>query len=177
MANMQPNHMFGKRMRRSTMWRIRLILVSLLTVAVLAGCATVAPTSARQDAGGEAGIGLVGAWLVSANRPGGQGVVLVTFSSDGTFFGSGDSHPILSIAHGVWKRVSAQEFDATYIALRFDENRKFVGTQKTRIRITQGSGENEFTGVAKVRILDLTGNEERTSETRLSGKRIQVEPF
>jgi len=73
--------------------------------------------------------------------------------------------------------MSDREFDATYIAFRFAEDRKFVGTQKTRIRITQGPGENEFTGVAKVSILDLNGKEERASETRLAGKRIQVEPF
>src|SRR6266542_342174 len=91
------------------------------------------------------GPGLVGAWLVSASRPTGDGVVLLTFTSDGTFFRSGDSHPLLSVAHGAWKRISDREFDATYIALRFDENRKFVGTQKTRIRITQGPGEDEFT--------------------------------
>jgi hypothetical protein len=63
------------------------------------------------------------------------------------------------------------------MALRFDENRKFVGTQKTRIRITLGPGENEFTGLAKASLLDLDSKEERASETRLAGKRIQVEPF
>jgi hypothetical protein len=133
-------------------------------------------TAVRQDTTGKAGLGLVGAWLASASRPGGQGVVLLSFTSDGTFFRSGDTHPVLSMGHGAWKRISDREFDATYIALRFDENRKFVGTQKTRIRITQGPGENEFTGVAKVSVLDLNGKEERASETRLAGKRIQVEP-
>jgi hypothetical protein len=159
------------------MWRIRSFLLSLLAVVVLAGCASAGSTAARQDTAGEASRGLVGAWLVTASRPGGQGVVLVTFTSDGTFFRSGDTPPLLSVAHGAWKRMSDREFDATYIALRFDENRKFVGTQKTRIRITQVSGENEFTGVAKVSVLDLNGKEERASETRLAGKRIQVEPF
>src|SRR5512135_3270829 len=90
------------------------------------------------------------AWLVSASRPGGEGVLLITFTSDGTFFRSGDTHPVLSVGHGVWKRISDREFDATYIALRFDENKKLVGSQKTRIRITKGLGENEFTGLAKV---------------------------
>ena len=158
------------------MWRIRSVLLSLAAV-VLAGCASAGSTAARQDTAGEANRGLVGAWLVTASRPEGQGVVLLTFTSDGTFFRSGDTHPVLSVAHGAWKRMSDREFDATYIALRFAEDRKFVGTQKTRIRITQGPGENEFTGVGKVSILDLNGKEERASETRLAGKRIQVEPF
>jgi hypothetical protein len=168
---------FGDGKWRDTMYRIRSVLLSLLAVVVLAGCASAGSTAARQDTAGDANRGLVGAWLVTASRPGGQGVVLLTFTSDGTFFRSGDTHPVLSVAHGAWKRMSDREFDATYIALRFAEDRKFVGTQKTRIRITQGPGENEFTGVAKVSILDLNGKEERASETRLAGKRIQVEPF
>ncbi len=159
------------------MWRTRSVLLSLLAAVVLAGCTSAGSTAARRDTAGEVGRGLVGAWLVSATRPGGQGVVLLTFMSDGTFFRSGDTHPVLSVAHGAWKRISDREFDATYIALRFDENRKFVGTQKTRIRIAQGPSEDEFTGKAKVSVLDLNGKEERASETRLEGKRIQIEPF
>jgi len=158
------------------MWRSRSFFLGVLAALSLAGCAS-AGSDAHRDAAGDANRGLVGAWLVSASRPGGQGVVLLTFTSDGTFFRSGDTHPVLSAAHGAWKRISEREFDATYIALRFDENRKFVGTQKTRIRITAGPGENEFTGLAKVSVLDLDGKEERASETRLAGKRIQVEPF
>jgi hypothetical protein len=37
--------------------------------------------------------------------------------------------------------------------------------------------DNEFTGVAKVSTRDLQDNELGTSEVRLEGKRIQVEPF
>ena len=104
-------------------------------------------------------------------------MALLTFTSDGTFFRSGDTHPVLSVAHGAWRRMNDREFEAKYVALRFDENRKFIGTQSTRIRIAHGTVENEFTGLAKVSILDLDGKEERASETRLAGKRIQVESF
>jgi hypothetical protein len=103
--------------------------------------------------------------------------VLLTFTSDGTFFRSGDTHPVLSVAHGAWKRAGDGEYDGTYIALRFDQSGKLIGSQKTRIHITQGPGDNEFKGLAKVSTLDLKGAEERASETRLEGKRIQVEPF
>jgi hypothetical protein len=150
-------------------------LSSVLVAAVLA--AAPGEKTTGQAMGGEQPSGLVGAWLVSASRPGGEGVVLLTFTSDGTFFRSGDTHPTLSVAHGAWKRASDGAFEGTYIALRFDENKKFVGTQKTRLRITQGAGGNEFTGVAKVSVLDLSGKEEKASETKLAGKRIQVEPF
>jgi hypothetical protein len=85
------------------MSQIRPFLLSLLASVVLAGCTSAGPTAARQETAGEASRGLVGAWLVSASRSGGQGVVLLTFTSDGTFFRSGDTHPTLSVAHGAWK--------------------------------------------------------------------------
>src|SRR5437870_8499387 len=114
---------------------------------------------------------LVGAWEVTVSRARGVGKNLLTFSSDGTFFRSGDTHPVLSGGHGAWKRVGDKEFDATYIALRFDQSGKWIGSTKTRIRIIPGPGDNEFTGVAKVSTRDLQDKEVGTSETRLEGKR------
>ena len=157
------------------MCRIKSVLLSLLTAMVVAGCAASAGT--RQDAAVEANRGLIGAWIVTASRPAGVGKNLLTFSSDGTFFRSGDTHPVLNGAHGAWKRVGDKEFDATYIAFRFDQSGKWVGSTKTRIHIIPGPGDNEFTGLAKVSTLDLQDKEVGTSETRLEGKRIQVEPF
>ena len=152
------------------MFKCRAVLLSLLTTALVAGCASL-------GSAGETSPGLVGAWIVTATLPTGVGKNLLTFSSDGTFFRSGDTHPVLSGAHGEWKRVADKQFDATYIAFRFDENRKWIGSTKTRIHIVAGPGDNEFTGMAKVSTLDLQDKEVATSETRLEGKRIQVEPF
>lgn len=152
------------------MFKIRSVLLSLLIAGVVAGCASLGPT-------GETSRGLVGAWIVTASRPAGVGKNLLTFSSDGTFFRSGDTHPVLSGAHGAWKRTGDREFDATYIAFRFDENRRWIGSTKTRIHIIPGPGDNEFAGVAKVSTRDLQDNEVGTSEVRLQGERIQVEPF
>ena len=146
------------------------ILLILPIVVLVAGCAI--PTSP-----GETSRGLIGAWIVTASRPAGVGKNLLTFSSDGTFFRSGDTHPVLSGAHGAWKRVGDREFDATYIAFRFDENRKWIGSTKTRIHIIPGPGDNEFTGMAKVSTRDLQDKEVGTSEVRIEGKRIQAEPF
>jgi hypothetical protein len=159
------------------MLRSKAVLLKMLIAVIVAGCACLGAMGTVNNAAAETGRGLVGAWLVSASRPSGEGVVLATFTSDGTFFRSGDTHPVLSVGHGVWKRISDREFDATYIALRFDDNRKLVGSQKTRIHITMGPRENEFAGLAKVSTLDMKGNEERRAETRLKGKRIEVEPF
>lgn len=69
------------------------------------------------------------------------------------------------------------EFDATYITFRFDDNRKWIGSTKTRIHVVAGPGVNEFSGVAKTSIRDLEDKEVGTGESRLEGKRIQVEPF
>jgi hypothetical protein len=151
------------------MCKAKCTLIVVISALLVSGCATASHYQTDR--------GLVGAWLVSASRPQGLGKNLLTFSSDGTFFRSGDTHPVLSGAHGAWKRVSDREFNATYIAFRFDQNGKWIGSQKTRIRLTQGPGDNEFTGVAKVNILDLQDKEQSTSETRLEGKRIQVEAF
>ena len=151
------------------MSKIISLLFGILIAVVVAGCAPLAST-------GETSGGLVGAWIVTASRPAGVGKNLLTFSSDGTFFRSGDTHPVLSGAHGAWKRVGDREFDATYIAFRFDRTKE-NGSTKTRIHIVAGPGGIEFTGVAKVSTLDLQDKEVGTSETRLEGKRIQVEPF
>jgi hypothetical protein len=157
------------------MCKIRSVLLSLLTAMVVAGCAASAAT--RQDVAVETNRGLIGAWIVTASRPAGVGKNLLTFSSDGTFFRSGDTHPLLSGGHGAWKRVGDREFDATYIAFRFDQDRKWIGSTMTRIHIIAGPGDEEFTGAAKVSTRDLQDKEVGTSEVRLEGRRIQVVPF
>jgi hypothetical protein len=152
------------------MIKFRVFLASLLTAGLLVGCASLGPNVKTSG-------GLVGAWIVTASRPAGVGKNLLTFSSDGTFFRSGDTHPVLSGAHGSWKRIGDTAFDATYIAFRFDQAGKWIGSTMTRIHIIPGPGDNEFTGVAKVSTRDLQDKEIGTSEVRLEGKRIQVEQF
>jgi hypothetical protein len=131
----------------------------------------------RKDAAVEAKAGLVGAWIVTADRARGVGKNLLTFSSDGTFFRSGDTHPVYSGGHGAWKRVGDKEFDATYIAFTFDQAGKWTGSNKVRIHIIQGPGDDEFTATTKSSRRDLQDNEISATQGRLTGKRIQVEPF
>jgi hypothetical protein len=158
------------------MRHIRSVL-SLVAALTVIGFTCGGPGVNAQAAATGASRGLVGVWKVSVSRPTGQGVVLLTFMSDGVFFRSGDTHPVLSVGHGVWKRISDRDFDATYVALRFDDGKKFVGYQKTRLRITVGATENEFTGVAKVSTQDLDNKELQASESKTTGIRIDVEPF
>ena len=146
------------------------VLSGLVLASALAGCA--AP--GRSD---ESSRALVGAWEVTVSRPAGVGKNLLTFSSDGTFFRSGDTHPVLSGGHGSWKRSGPTDFDATYVAFRFDQGGKWIGSTRTRIHITPGPGSNEFKGVARVSTRDLQDKEVGTSEVKLQGKRIAVEPL
>ena len=147
-----------------------LALLAIAAVLGVMGCATPQPSV-------ESGGSLVGAWIVTASRPTGAGKNLLTFSSDGTFFRSGDTHSTLSGGHGTWKRAADGGFDATYIAFRFDQAGKWIGSIKTRIHIAPGTNDNEFTGLAKVSTRDLADSEVATSETRLESRRIQVEPI
>lgn len=151
------------------MLKRRFVLLTLFS-ALMAGCAAPGPSS-------ETGGSLVGAWLVTVSRPGGVGKNMLTFSSDGTFFRSGDTHPVLSGAHGAWKRVGEREFDATYVAFRFDQGGKWVGSQVVRAHFILSADGNEFTGKAKVSLRDLQDKEVGTSEVTPVARRIQVEPF
>jgi hypothetical protein len=159
------------------MLKLRLFLLNLVLAAGVVGCASLGSTVARQGAAVEADQGLVGAWIITANRARGVGKNLLTFSSDGTFFRSGDTHPVYSGGHGAWKRVGDREFDATYIAFNFDQTGKWIGSNKVRIHIVQGPGDNEFTAATKATEFDLQDNVVVEREGRLAGKRIQVEPF
>ena len=102
---------------------------------------------------------------------------MLTFSSDSTFFRSGDTHPVLSGAHGAWEKISETEYHASYIAFRFDNNGKWNGFARTRIRVIVGPDGNTFTGLAKSSARDLQDKELGTGESKLVGKRITVEPF
>ena len=144
----------------------RSLITTLALATVLAGCATAVSTPSP----------LVGAWLVSSERSRGVGKNMLTFSSDGTFFRSGDTHPTLSGGHGAWKQVGPESFEATYIAFRFDESQKWVGSTKTSLRIQLGSKPNEFTGTAKSITRDLDDRELRVGQSNLQGRRIEVAP-
>ena len=120
---------------------------------------------------------LVGAWEVTASRARGVGKNLLTFSSDGTFFRSGDTHPVLSGAHGAWKLVGPNLYSASYVAFSFDASGKWIGINRNNLQISLSSDGNEFKGTVKASIRDLEDNEVRTGTSPLAGKRIQVQPF
>ncbi len=84
---------------------------------------------------------------------------------------------MLSVGHGVWAPTGDGDFDANYIAWRFDENRAHIGSQQTRIRITVGTDPDQFTARTKTSTVALDGTVLNTREGQLQGQRIKLEPF
>jgi len=148
------------------------------SVTLLASCAcpgTNAPESSPSRVG--TGQTLVGAWEVTATRARGVGKNLLTFSSDGTFFRSGDTHPVLSGAHGAWKLVGTNLYNASYVSFSFDASGKWTGINRNNLQISVSPDGNEFKGTVKSSSRDLQDKEIRTGTSPLEGRRIQVQPF
>jgi len=147
-------------------------------VAVLSSCASQqANTSASPSTPAASSPTLVGAWEVTASRARGVGKNLLTFSSDGTFFRSGDTHPVLSGGHGAWKLVGPNLYNASYVAFTFDQSGKWIGVNRNNLQLSLSPDGNEFKGTVKSSSRDLQDNEISTNTSPLAGKRIQVQPF
>lgn len=145
------------------------ILAAITTVVFLYGCAATGDRAAS-------GTGLVGAWEVYTARAAGLGRALATFSSDGTFFRSGDTHTTFSGAHGTWKAVGPNQYQGSYVGLLFDQSGKLVGSARNNFQISL-SGDNEFKGDVRVSTLDLQDKETAKSSVAITGRRIQVQPY
>lgn len=120
---------------------------------------------------------LVGAWEVTANRARGVGKNLLTFSSDGTFFRSGDTHPVVSGGHGAWKRVGPNRYNASYVSFTFDASGKWTGVNRNNLQLDLSTEGQEFKGTVNSSNRDLEDNELNRASSPLSGKRIQVQAF
>lgn len=120
---------------------------------------------------------LVGAWEVTVSRARGIGKNLLTFSSDGTFFRSGDTHPVLSGGHGAWKLIGPNQYNASYVAFSFDQSGKWIGINRNNLQLSLSPDGNEFKGTVKSSSRDLQDNVTSTGTSPLAGKRIQVQPF
>ena len=114
---------------------------------------------------------------MTSRRSSGVGKNLLTFSSDGTFFRSGDTHPVLSGAHGAWKQVAPNVYEASYVAFAFDSSGAWSGMNRNNLQIRLAADGNLFQGTAKSSNRDLQENELRRGTSTLEGRRIQVQPF
>jgi hypothetical protein len=120
---------------------------------------------------------LVGAWEVTASRAKGVGKNLLTFSSDGTFFRSGDAHPVVSGGHGAWKLTGQNQFNASYVSFTFDPTGKWVGVNRNNLQLTLAADGMAFQGTVKSSNRDLEDKVVSTTTSPLAGKRIQVQAF
>jgi hypothetical protein len=155
------------------------VLAVIAGAAVLSSCAgpeSKPPESAPVRAAASTP-SLVGAWEVTSSRARGVGKNLLTFSSDGTFFRSGDTHPVLSGGHGAWKLVGPNQYQASYVAFSFDPSGSWIGVNRNNLQLSLSPDGNEFNGTARSSSRDLQDNEVRTGTAPLAGKRIQVQPF
>jgi len=155
------------------------IFVIIASVFVLNSCAGLeaGKSEGSPDRGAVSNPTLVGAWEVTVNRATGVGKNLLTFSSDGTFFRSGDTHPVLSGAHGAWKLVGPNKYNASYVAFSFDSSGKWIGYNRNKLQLDLGPDGNEFNGAVKTSSRDLQDNEISRGMFPLAGKRIMVQPF
>lgn len=153
----------------------RVLTILLVVVLASSGCAINqgpmgAPPQAQLPT-------VVGAWEVISRRSSGVGKNLLTFSSDGTFFRSGDTHPVLSGAHGAWKSVAPGVYHASYVAFVFDSSGKWVGINRNNLEIKLKADGNSFEGTARSSNRDLQDTVLRRGTAPLEGQRIQVQPF
>jgi hypothetical protein len=155
------------------------IIAVIASVLVLSSCASLEANRSESspNRAGASNPTLVGAWEVTASRAKGVGKNLLTFSSDNTFFRSGDTHPVLSGAHGAWKLVGPNQFNASYVSFSFDQSGKWTGINRNNLQLNLGPDGNEFTGTVKSSNRDLQDNVVSTGTSPLAGKRIQVQPF
>jgi hypothetical protein len=157
---------------------IRVIAI-IASAAVFSACAspeskTSESSSSRVAASSPS---LVGAWEVTASRARGVGKNLLTFSSDGTFFRSGDTHPVLSGGHGAWKLVGPNQYNASYVAFSFDQSGKWIGVNRNNLQLSLSPDGNEFKGTVKSSSRDLQDNEISTGTSPLAGKRMTLPRF
>lgn len=151
----------------------------IASVYFLSSCASL-DTNASESSPGRAVASsptLVGAWEVTASRARGIGKNLLTFSSDGTFFRSGDTHPVVSGGHGAWKLVGPNQYNASYVSFSFDQSGKWIGINRNNLQLNLDPDGNGFKGTVKSSNRDLQDNVISTATSPLAGKRIQVQSF
>jgi hypothetical protein len=160
-------------------YMLKRVFAIIASVIIFSSCANLGANTSEssQSQVGITNSTLVGAWEVTVSRAKGVGKNLLTFSSDGTFFRSGDTHPVLSGAHGAWKLVGPNLYNASYVAFTFDQSGKWIGINRNNLQIGLGPDGNEFNGTVRSSNRDLQDNIINTSTSPLAGKRIQVQPF
>jgi hypothetical protein len=153
---------------------------ALVIAAVMVTVAGAQHTSRSNGLAAKKKLELTGTWLLTItpddpSAPPFPG--LYTFTSDGVALFSSVGPPIPGLGnpgHGVWVRTGPNTFTATFTQFTFDDifttNGSLVGTSTITM-----TGEDTFTSVDVVKILDLGGNEIVTLGGTQQGRRMKVQ--
>ena len=127
---------------------------------------------------------LTGSWEgVVTNAPGGPPPfrVLMNFTADGGFTGSGDGdNSVGSPQYGVWERVgggNSRQFAATFRQLFYDANANPTGSAKIRQTVILSRSGNTWQGPFKVEIFAPDGTLVFSGAGTARATRIQSEPL
>jgi hypothetical protein len=138
----------------------------LFAVAVLISLVSI-PLLTRADAPNEEKT-LTGNWLSTATRldplPGQAPTFLSlqTFFEDGNFLEENNEAAIRSTGRGHWERIGPRQFMNSFIFLRFDAARIYLGTVQPTTTITLSEDGSDFQGDTVAQVYDASGNLLRT---------------
>jgi len=138
----------------------------VFAVAVLISLVSI-PLLTRAQESNEKGT-LTGNWISTATRldplPGQAPTFLSlqTFFEDGNFLEENNEAAIRSTGRGHWERIGPRQFMNSFIFLRFDAARIYLGTVQPKTTITLSEDGSEFHGDTVAQISDASGNLLRT---------------
>ncbi|MCA1639896.1 MAG: hypothetical protein LC768_16480 [Acidobacteria bacterium] len=131
------------------------------------------------------GADLTGSWIgVVTAAPGGPPPfrVLMTFTKDGGFVGTGDGDNFVggSPQHGVWERVGGREsrrFAVTFYQLYYAPNSSPTGLHKIRQTVILSRSGDTWQGPGTVDIFAPDGTLVFSGAATATARRIQSEPL
>jgi hypothetical protein len=124
------------------------------------------------------GRSLEGSWMLDVNvlTTGTRRSTLLTFTPDGGVVTTGSDHPTRSPGFGSWVRSGEGEFVATWGQLVFDQEGKYVGKFRNRLRMTLNEAGDRLELEGQPETFDLEGNLLTSNRTQTVGARILAEP-
>lgn len=172
--------MFTRKVGSSRWARRALGVLALIVVASIA-VGAMSASADRKAVQGHSGK-LVGAWRVTADRPGLPPLEEVeSYTASRNVITDANSGAARSAAHGAWQRIGAHTYRTTIVFFRYDAaSGAYLGTVKIRNEIEVSHDGQSFTGVAYGELRDPAGNLLPGSNTRkdtITGHRINVEPL
>jgi len=160
--------------------RFRFHAFAFVIAAVLASVLAPARSASAQD---KAPLpDLVGTWITTVTPDDGSPSFpgLLTFNLGGTASQAAAGPPIPALGNpgfGVWKRLTRNTFEGTWVQLTYDETLQLNGSLKITSVITVNSTSQKLTAVDTVTIYDVDGTEIVTLHGSQVGRRLHVDPL